>query len=163
MKLREHFLLHYHRLMQIRDTPHAIAGGIAIGMVLGFTPLVSLKTVLAIFIAWLFRCSKLSAALAVQFHDILLPIWPFILRWQYVIGFFLLHHFQMPAKLTKEKLLLGSWFHWKMLVAFFRDVGWPLLLGSLVMALPLAVICYFIALKLVTRYQQKIDEETPHS
>src|SRR6266851_9894932 len=136
MKLRDHFLKYYHRLMQIRDTPHSIAGGIAIGMVLGFTPLLSVKTILAIFIAWLFRCSKLSAALAVQLHDILLPVWPIILRWQYIIGFWLLHHFQRPEKVTKDKLLLGSWFHWKTLL-----VLWPMLVGSLVMALPLAVIC----------------------
>jgi len=43
--LHEHSL----KLLAIRDTPEAIAGGVAIGIFFGFTPLFGLKTLLAIF------------------------------------------------------------------------------------------------------------------
>jgi len=49
--LHEHSL----KLLAIRDTPEAIAGGVAIGLFFGFTPLFGLKTVCAIFFAWLTR------------------------------------------------------------------------------------------------------------
>src|SRR5438067_6584790 len=133
-KLRTFFHKHYHGLMQIRDTPHAIAGGLAIGVLIGFTPLLGLKTLIAVLLAWLFRCSKLSSAIGVTFHDILWLIWPLILRWQYVIGYWLLHH-ERPVKLGKH-LHLEDWLHWKTL-----RVLWPTFLGSLVMALPLALLC----------------------
>ena len=88
-------------LTQIRDTPHAIAGGVAIGLVFGCTPLFGFKTLIAVLIAWLFRCSKLSAALSVTFHDILLPVWPVILRWQFQIGFFIISRpHRLPTKFS---------------------------------------------------------------
>ena len=42
--LHEHSL----KLLAIRDTPEAIAGGVAIGIFFGFTPLFGLKTALTI-------------------------------------------------------------------------------------------------------------------
>ena len=157
MKLREHIVHGYHRLMQIRDTPHAIAGGIAIGVLFGFTPLFGVKTLVAVLLAWFCRCSKLSAAVAVTFHDILLPIWPVVLRWQYIIGYWILHH-QLPAKFTKDKFLLSNWLHWKTL-----QLVWPMFIGSVVMALPLSLIFYYLTLNLVLHYQRKAEEKTPHS
>ncbi|MGC3990291.1 MAG: DUF2062 domain-containing protein [Chthoniobacteraceae bacterium] len=80
--LGKFFREHYHRLMQIRDTPHAIAGGLAIGVFFGMTPLIGLKTALALVFAWFTRCSKISAVIAVTLHDVLIPIAPIIFRWQ---------------------------------------------------------------------------------
>ena len=83
--LRGHSL----KLLAIRDTPEAIAGGIAIGIFFGFTPLFGLKTVLAIFFAWLTRSNIIAAVLAGTLHDLVLPIMPVILTWntKSVIGF----------------------------------------------------------------------------
>src|SRR5438477_245934 len=53
------------RLHQLRDAPHAVAGGVAIGIFWGFTPLTGLKTLLSIFFAWVLRCSKIPAVIAV--------------------------------------------------------------------------------------------------
>ena len=152
-KIKTFVAKQYNRLLQIRDTPHAIAGGVAIGTGLGFTPLLGFKTLLAVLIAWWARCSKLSAVLAVTFHDILLPVWPFVLRWQYIIGFWILHH-HLPARMTRDKFVIENWLHWKTLQSV-----WPLLIGSLVMAIPVAAICYPVALQIVTRYQRSRDEE----
>ena len=148
-KVRAFFSRHYHKLMQIRDTPHAIAGGLALGVLIGFTPLLGLKTLIAVLLAWLFRCSKLSAAIGVTFHDILWLVWPLILRWQYVIGFWLIHH-HLPPKFAPKHLRMGELMHWKTL-----GLLWPTFIGSIIMALPLALICYAIALQVVTRYQAR--------
>ena len=47
MNLRKWFKEHSLKLLAIRDTPNAIAGGVAIGIFFGFTPLVGLKTLLS--------------------------------------------------------------------------------------------------------------------
>jgi hypothetical protein len=145
-------LLYYIRrwkgnLTQIRDTPHAIAGGVAIGFVFGFTPLLGFKTLLAVLIAWIFRCSKLSAALAVTFHDILLPIWPFMLRWQFQIGFLIISKpHRLPSKFSPKHFNYENLFTWKSL-----HVIWPTFIGSLVIATPIAFVLYFVVLEIVTR------------
>src|SRR5258708_15948674 len=84
--LHEHSL----KLLAIRDTPEAIAGGVAIGIFFGFTPLFGLKTLLAIFCAWLTRSNIIAAVLAGAFHAVILPLIPFIYRWEYYFCFCLL-------------------------------------------------------------------------
>jgi hypothetical protein len=155
--LYHHLRLFKERLTQIRDTPHAIAGGVAIGLVLGFTPLLGLKTVLAVLIAWLFRCSKLSAALAVTFHDILLPLMPVILRWQFQIGFYLLYSpHRLPPKLKFTHLHYEDYISWKTL-----HILWPTFIGSVLMAAPLGVMAYFLTLGIVSRAQARQNRATP--
>jgi len=147
--LRRHYRCWKSRLTQIRDTPHAIAGGVAIGLLFGFTPLLGFKTLLAVLVAWLFRCSKLSAALAVTFHDILLPIWPVILRWQFQIGFYLLYRpHRLPPKVSFKHFHYENFFSWKTL-----HVLWPTFVGSVVLAAPISVAVYFLVLEIVTRAQ----------
>src|SRR5437764_14221448 len=77
---------HHMTLMALPDTPHSIALGSAIGIFFGFTPLLSMKTLLSIAVAWLCKCNKIAAAIAVTLHDVILPIMPAIYFWQYKIG-----------------------------------------------------------------------------
>lgn len=163
-KFRAWLSLHYHALMQIRDTPHAIAGGLAIGLYIGFTPILG-KTLLAIFVAWLSRCSKIAAAVSVNFHDVLWlfpPGWLLLLRLEYCVGFWLISHpHRLPAKLPLKhlgRLQMHEWVHFKTL-----KVLWPTLLGALILALPVAIICYFVTLRIVARYQQKLAAKRPET
>jgi uncharacterized protein (TIGR03546 family) len=147
--LREHSL----KLLAIRDTPEAIAGGIAIGIFFGFTPLFGLKTVLAIFFAWLTRSNIIAAVLAGTLHDLILPIMPFIFIWEYKIGFWILNQ-EWPHNVRRLLLVMPhNWHDWKHLLT--SGVGKPTLLGSMVIALPLAGTCYFIAKTIVARHHKK--------
>ncbi len=145
---------------QIRDTPHAIAGGVAIGVLFGFTPLIGFKTLLAVLFAWLFRCSKLSAVLAVSFHDILLPLGPFILRWQFQIGFYLISHpHQLPPKLLSPRHFhFDHYLSWKTL-----RILWPTFIGSLVIGAPIAIVMYFVVLEIVKRAHAARTRHVTHS
>ena len=107
----------YERLKQIRDRPRAVAGGVAVGMFWGFTPLLGLKTLLSILFAWMFRCSKISAVIAVSLHDLLTPIWPIILRWEYDFGFWILNH---PHHFSGETQREGCAYR---VLAALQDVG----------------------------------------
>lgn len=127
------------RLMELRDTPHAIAGGVAIGIFFGFTPLFGLKTLLSLGTAWVTRCSKLAAVITVSLHDVVTPFWPVILRFEYDIGYWLLSHpHRFPPKFEMHHFELSELFQW----TTFLDVGLPLLVGSLVVAVPFAALFY---------------------
>jgi len=138
---------------QIRDTPHAIAGGVAIGVVFGFTPFFGLKTLLAVLVAWLFRCSKLSAVMAVTLHDVLLPLGPFILRWQYQIGFYLISRpHRLPPKFSPKHFHFDELMNWREVHwSKTLHVLWPTFIGSLVIATPLSIGMYFLVLEIVRR------------
>ena len=140
----------WHEMIGLHDTPHAIAGGVAIGIFFGFTPLFGFKTLLAMLVAWTFRCSYVAAAVAVSLHDVVLPLIPVILRLEYRIGYFLLQYPHLwPPKLEVRHLHFGMWFHW----SSFVTIGWPTLVGSVIFSGPIAAVSFFVTLPLVRRYQ----------
>ena len=137
---------HHMTLMTIADTPHSIALGSAIGIFFGFTPLWSLKTLLSIGVAWIFKSNKIAAAIAVTLHDVLLPLMPAIYFWQYRIGMRVLH-----GRPERRAAFHHLSFHDFMTWPGFVRIGWPLLLGSLFLAIPSATATYLIMRMLVSR------------
>ena len=143
--------------MNLRDTPHAVAGGAAIGMFIGFTPLFGVKTLLSLVAAYLLRCSKLAAVISVTLHDIALPFMPFLLTLEYTIGYWLLHHHTMPTKMVLKDLHLWELWNW----ATFLNVGRPMLVGSLFVSAPAALLTYLILLPLLMRREaRRLARET---
>jgi uncharacterized protein len=152
--LHEHSL----KLLAIRDTPEAIAGGVAIGIFFGFTPLFGLKTVLTILFAWLTRSNLIAAVLASAAHDVLLPLMPMVFRWEYDVGFWLMsqpHH--LPRPLTRLRWEGHPWRDWRT----YFTVGKPLLVGSLVCSAPFALLSYVFTQRLVARHQRKKHPPPP--
>lgn len=130
-------------LSELRDKPHAVALGIASGIFFGFVPLFGFKTLLAMGAARLFRGNMVAAAVAVTLHDVILPLAPMLLRWEYDLGYWLLSHpHHLPAGFHPTHHGASVWFHWSTLFT----VGLPLLLGSLVVAIPFAAASYGISL-----------------
>lgn len=161
MNPRRWFHEHSLKLLAIRDTPEAIAGGVAIGVFFGFVPIVGLKTVSAIFFAWLTRSNILAAVIAGALHDVILPLMPIIYRWEYDVGFWLLHHpHRWPTGLTHTNWARHSWRDWRTFFdrRTFLDIGKPLLLGSTVCSAPVALASFFITKGIVARHQRKKAE-----
>ena len=146
--LKEHSL----KLLAIRDTPNAIAGGVAIGIFFGFTPLVGLKTLLSIFCAWLTRSNIVAAALAVTLHDVALPFMPVLFRWEYDIGYWLLSNpHRWPERLRDLHWHAREWRSW----TTFFSVGQPLLLGSVIVSAPVALLAFCLTRRIVIRHRKK--------
>src|SRR5436189_1071579 len=103
MNLRRWLHEHSLKLLAIRDTPDAIAGGVAIGIFFGFTPLFGLKTLSAIFFAWLTRSNILAAVIASSLHDLIFPFMPVIYRWEYDLGYWMMNQ-EWPQHLTRANL-----------------------------------------------------------
>jgi uncharacterized protein (DUF2062 family) len=148
------WLSHLHfRLVNIEDTPHSIALGVAIGIFFGFSPLWSMKTLLSIAIAWMLGGNKIGAAISVNLHDLILPFMPAIYLWEYKFGFWAMHG-HLPQKINFKGLLLRDYFHWET----FFTVGRPLLVGSLIVGLPSAVIVYAVCRGLITTHRRHREE-----
>jgi len=133
------------KLLELKDNPHAVAGGLAIGVLVGFTPLFGVKTLLALGLAWVLRCNPIAAVIAVSLHDLLTPFTPFMLRFEYDIGFWLMnhpHHLPPRLDLLGEHIPVAKLLEW----TTFLSVGRPVLVGSLIVSIPLAIGTYFFAL-----------------
>jgi uncharacterized protein len=137
-RLKRWLAAHHLTLMTLPDTPHSIALGSAIGMFFGFTPLFGLKTLLSILGAWLCKGNKIAAIITVTLHDLLLPFVPAIFLWQYRMGMWVLYG-RVPQRVGFGHVSLRDYMEW----TTFLTVGRPLLVGSLFLALPAALLVYF--------------------
>lgn len=137
-RLRGWLRAHHLTLMTLPDTPHSIALGSAIGMFFGFTPLFGMKTLLSILGAWMCKGNKIAAVITVTLHDLLLPFVPAMFFWQYKMGMWALYG-RVPQRPGFRHVALRDYMEW----TTFLTVGRPLLVGSLFLALPAAVVVYF--------------------
>lgn len=139
-------------MLVIRDTPQSIAVGAAIGILLGFTPLFGLKTLLALALAAVFRVNKIAAVVAVSLHDVAFPLWPVLYRVEFDLGYWLLHEpHQWPARLDIHGLDFHHWLDGKV----FSTVGGPTLLGSVIVGMPASAAAYFLLKRLLMQRQQR--------
>lgn len=138
---------YWDRLASLEARPESVALGLAIGVFLGFSPLLGLKTLLALLLASLFRSSKLAAFLGVTVHDVLWPFIPMLLRAEYQLGYWCLndpHHF--PPKLHLGQVHLHA-FSWSRISTTIE----PLLAGSVILGLPIAAVSYFAVRAMLSR------------
>jgi uncharacterized protein len=157
MNLQSWLRRHSLKLLAIKDTPQAIAGGIAIGIFFGFTPLFGLKTLSAILLAWLTGSNILAAVLAGALHDVVLPFMPAIYWWEYQVGYFLLSHPHRLPPFGRLGLSPHAWRSW----TTFLTVGKPMLLGSILCGAPVAIVSFFISRRIVARHQLKKAIQPP--
>ncbi len=132
-------LLAYYRLkvMRIGGSPHAVAAGVAVGVLSAWTPFLGFHVLFAIPLAWLLGGSMIAAAIGTTFaNPLTCPIiWP--LTWE--MGQFILggepgsSHIDFAALLTHLDIS-----------QLWRPVLEPMLVGSL----PLGLVCalFFYAL-----------------
>jgi uncharacterized protein (DUF2062 family) len=139
-RFRNWWRAHHEHLVSIKDTPHSIALGVAIGVFFGFTPLWTMKTLLSIGVAWLFNSNKIAAAISVTLHDVILPFMPAIYLAEYKIGYWILHH-STPQRVHFGHLGLRDYLDWHL----FAALVWPAFIGSIFLALPSAITIYFLA------------------
>jgi len=150
--MRRRFKDHSAKLFVIKDTPHSIALGAAIGILLGFTPLFGLKTLLALLLAALFRVNKIASVVTVSLHDLFFPLWPLLYRFQFAIGYWLLHEpHQWPPRLGLHAAEWRMWLHWD----HFAAVGGPTLLGSVILGVPTSLLMSFFLKRVLVRRQQR--------
>jgi uncharacterized protein (DUF2062 family) len=143
---------HHKTLLTIADTPHSIALGSAIGIFFGFTPLYPLKTLLSIAVAWIARCNKLTAAIFVNLHDVLIWAMPAIYYAEYQIGCWILHR-SAHHRVHLRHFALRDYFDWHIFSRLIWPTFWPAFVGSLFFAVPSALIIYLIVRVVLRRHR----------
>ncbi|HSI87214.1 MAG: DUF2062 domain-containing protein [Candidatus Methylacidiphilales bacterium] len=154
LKIWQWFWDHIRKIGELQGKKEAIAGGVAIGFFVGFTPFFGIKTVIAMGLAWLCGCHVVAAAIAVTLHDISWPILPLLFYLEYDIGYWLLNN---PHHLPSHggHLLEHHSVRQLLSFAFWQTTGLPLLVGSLVLGAIGAPISYFVTMSFLKKIEQK--------
>jgi uncharacterized protein (DUF2062 family) len=88
VKFERQIRYYYLKLVSLRDEPHELALGMALGVFTGMMPIIPFQTALAITLALFFRASKITAALGTWVSN---PLnWYFLYFYSYKFGTFLL-------------------------------------------------------------------------
>ena len=159
MKLTKKLAEQWHKLLRLEDSPRAVALGVALGVFFGFTPLFGFKTLLAIGLTWALRGSIVAAVVGVSLHDVVIPLMPIFFRWEYDVGFWLLSrpHQWPPSMHLPQQLDWDVWLNW----STFLNVGRPLLLGSVLLSTPPAILAYFVMHEIMARARRKALASDP--
>ena len=149
-RLKRWLVAHQMTLMTIADTPHSIALGSAIGIFFGFTPLYPLKTLLSIGTAWIARCNKVAAAICVQLHDVMIWAMPAIYVAQYHLGCWVLNR-PSAYRIRFRQFGLHYYLSWHVFSRVVWPTFWPAFVGSMFLAIPSALLVYFLMRMLISR------------
>ena len=142
-----HLIHHLHdlwnRFIEAKDRPHAMAGGVAIGIFFGFIPVLGLKTLLALGFSFLLQCNPIAAVVGVTFHDLFIWIWPVLFRIEFQLGHWLLSNpHEFAPKLARTDFRISEIMQWETV----KDVVYPTLVGAVVIAIPVTFVAYGVAL-----------------
>lgn len=142
----------YERFIRIRGQPREIALGFALGLFIGMTPTMGIQMPLAVFIAALFKWSKISAATAVWITN---PVTaPVIYTVTYFVGASLTGletTMKLPGELT--------WGVVRDMLSNAPRIFGALTVGGILVGLPLAVLGYYLAFAAVNKYQLRVREK----
>jgi hypothetical protein len=117
-------------------TPNEIALGVAIGMLIGFFPILGTHTLLAIGMAHFLRLNTLIVLLGTQICN---PIsFPFLIFMSAEIGNLLINGSLLKITFSKELNYMSHYF-------------WPIMLGSFVLGAAVSGISYFLIIRFLKR------------
>lgn len=161
-------LRHTKKILGLNDSPHSIALGVGIGMFVAFTPTAPLQMLLAFSLAWLFKANKTAAVIPTWVTN---PITnPPIFFGQYLTGAYLFGYplvdKQTFAIYSKQVMEFTIWepvnlFHQvvALISQTWKDIGQPLLIGSLIWAIVFGIAFYFITRKIVIKRREAMLEK----
>ena len=134
------------QLKELRDKPHEISLGMAIGVFIAITPTIPFHTVLAVFLAALLRGSKLAAALGVWVSNPLTI--PFFYYGSYRLGRFVLGYSQLT--LPADYSLIS-------MIKMGKHVTVAMLHGGVLLGILPGLLAYFLTYKFTSspRFQGK--------
>ncbi len=140
-----HFRIHDFllKVKSLEGDPHFIALGLAIGVFVGVTPTIPFHTILAVALAFLFRCSKAAAAIGVWFSNpVTIPLFYFL---SYRIGTFLfsISPFDAHPRTVLELMKVGA------------DITTAMLIGGVILGILPGIAAYFTTRRLICRWQEK--------
>lgn len=144
----------YHHVIAMRSSPHDLALGLAIGVFVGFLPIMGFQTIVSVPLAMLFRANKITGALGVWISNpvTFIPFYYFNFRFgRWLIG-------NPPVEWairecnTFAKVLELGW-----------DILYPLWLGCIVLGIISIPAVYIASYRFIVFYQKKHNEKVRKS
>jgi uncharacterized protein (DUF2062 family) len=146
MNLKRTFRYHWLKFRRLQGDPRKLAWGMALGVFIGVTPTVPFHTILALTLAPLLRVSPVTAYLGIWIMNPL-TIAPLYLA-AYKVGKVCLHAVGKP-------LIMPQVYNFQAFLHLLGKGGLALQIGGLIIALPPAIISYFLTLWVMQRYRQR--------
>lgn len=144
-------------LLALNDSPRAIAMGIAVGMFVGLTPTVGIQTLIVVSLAaltrrfWYFNVAAACATTYVSNPVTMVPMYYawFRLGASFVPGY--------EADVDFDPLVnaetWSAW--WAATVEIGTSIGVPMLIGSLITAIPGSIVTYFFAKQMIKKFRKR--------
>jgi uncharacterized protein (DUF2062 family) len=139
MALRRLLRYHWLKFRRLQEDPRKVAGGMALGVFIGITPTVPFHTVAVLSLAALLRVSPVTAFIGIQIGNPLTI--PAIYLASYKVGQFLLYR--------GKPLVFPETFSFKAWIAVLWQGG------GLILAIPPAIVAYFLTLWIVQRHHRR--------
>ena len=149
MNFERQLKYYYLKLIGLRDEPHELALGIALGIFTGMMPIIPFQTALAVTLALFFKASKITAALGTWVSN---PLnWYFLYYYSYKVGTFLLGIPEKKAIFSSITAAMKSGEAPMVLVAKIIHAGSTIvaafLVGGFVMGIVFGSPSYFVFLR----------------
>lgn len=144
-----------HPILRINDSPQAIAGGVALGILVGFTPTVGIQMIIAVFLGTLLRVNRIAAGAMVWISNPLTFVPMYYCDYRLgtlFLGRKVLTYGQFKSLLPAHAngILDGL----ARMLNIGLEIAVPLWIGSIICGLIFSIPSYFFILYLVKRYQE---------
>ncbi len=146
-RLKRSVRFNYLRVIRMKASAHSIALGMAVGVFVGFLPIIPFQTIVAVALAFLVRANKITAALGTWVSNPvnMIPFYSML----FFVGMFVLPFSELSFELSAEHLEL------KNLLEHGWEVVLVMLVGGVIMGIPSALIAYVITLRAVLTYRRR--------
>lgn len=145
MALRRVLRYHWLKFRRLQEDPRKIAGGMALGVFIGITPTIPFHMVGALTLAALLRVSPVTAFIGIQIGNPLTMVPLYVAA--YKVGQFLLYR--------GKPLMFPETFSFKAWISVLWQGGVALQVGGVILAIPPAIVAYFLTLWIVQRYHRR--------
>jgi len=150
--LKRWYKLNYYRLVRMKDSPHKVAGGMALGIFLGIMP--GAGTVAALVLATLLKLNRGAAVIGTLIFNTAttIPVW--ILS--YSLGSLILGNNGNVTRNIYRLFKAGKF------MQAIEEGGISLVIGVLLTSLVMSLVCYVLTYKLMVSYQKHAIKRMHH-
>jgi uncharacterized protein (DUF2062 family) len=145
MDLRRAIRYQWLKFLRLQEDPRKLAWGMALGVFIGITPTIPFHLVAALPLAALLRVSPVTAIIGIQVGNPLTVVPIYITA--YKVGQFLLYRGR--PLVFPENFSFAAW------LRVLWQGGVALQVGGIIIAIPPAIVAYFLTLWIVQRYQRR--------
>jgi uncharacterized protein (TIGR03546 family) len=136
------------RLLRADQKPGSIATGMALGILIGFTPFVGLHIIAGLLLAWMIGCNKLATMAGANITNPLTM--PFIYGFTFWVG-----QIVIPAAGAIKWPQTIQLAEWNTFLHSSPLIFQSLIAGGFIIGIPGAIIAYLLTYKIVSEFQMR--------